>query len=60
LKPLLEVAEFTFGTTTRQVPVFDRGNAGGVVPAIFQPPQGIEQQRRHRLTADDPDYSAHL
>src|SRR6476661_4779621 len=40
------------------LPVYD-GNAGGVVAAIFEPPQTVQEYGRRFCAADISDYSTH-
>ena len=57
-KPLLEVLEFAFRAQPRQVPVLKRRNPGGIVAAIFQPLEQVDDIG-NRLAAENSDYSAH-
>ncbi len=59
-EPLFEIAQLAFGAAAFQMAVLDGRDAGGIVAAIFQPLQRIDQQRRDRLTAENSDNSAHL
>ena len=43
----------------RQRPVFQRGDAGGIIAAIFEPLQRVDETVRHLFAADDADDSAH-
>ena len=58
LKPALEVLELAFGAPPRELAAFERGYARGIIAAIFETLERIDQLRR-RLTADDSDNSAH-
>jgi hypothetical protein len=58
-KPLLEVLEFAFRAQPRQVPVLKRRNPGGIVAAIFQPLERVDELIGNRLAAENSDYSAH-
>ena len=42
-----------------ELPVLERGDAGGIVAAIFEPLQRIDDQRRDRLAAQNADDAAH-
>src|SRR5205807_806103 len=57
---VLQVPQLALGATALEMPILKRGDAGGIVAAIFQPPQRIHQQRRHRRGSEYADYSAHL
>ena len=58
-KPLLQVLELALGAPPRQHAVLERGDARGIVAAIFEALERIDQLRRGRLTADDSDNAAH-
>ena len=55
----LQVDELAFGAPARQFAMLDGRDAGRVVAAVFEPLQRLDEQRRHRRVADDPDYSTH-
>jgi hypothetical protein len=55
----LEVFELAFGPATRQPATFERGNAGRVIAAIFEPPQSFEERSGNRAVPDHADNSAH-
>ena len=57
---VFEVAKLAFGAAARQLALLERGDAGGIVAAIFQPLERIDHQRRDRLTADNSNYAAHV
>src|ERR1700758_3968603 len=59
LQPGLEILELALGAPPRECAVFQRRNARGIVAAIFEALERIDQMRRRRLTADDSDDSAH-
>ena len=59
LEPLLEIPELALGTPSGQMAVLERGDARGIIAAIFEPPQRIDQPRRDRLQSQDSDNSAH-
>ena len=56
---VLEVAELALGAPAGQVPAFQRRHTGRIVAAIFEPLQRIDEQRRHRRLAENPDNAAH-
>ena len=58
-EPRLEIDQLAFGTAAVDVAVDQRGNACGVVAAIFQPLQRLDQQRRDGRFADYSDDAAH-
>ena len=58
-KPLLEVLELAFRAQPRQVSVLKRRDAGGIVAAIFQPLERVDELIGNRLAAENSDYSAH-
>ncbi len=58
-QPRFEVLELALGAPAHQLAAFERGDAGGIVAAIFQPLERIDELRRRRLLPDDPDDAAH-
>ena len=54
-----EIAQLAFGAPARQLAAFQRRDAGGIVAAIFEPLERIDQLRRDRLAAENADNSAH-
>ena len=56
---LLEILELALGAAPRQLAVFERGDARGIVAAIFQALERIDELRRRRFSADDSDNAAH-
>ena len=54
-----EVFQLAFGAPPREHAVFERGDARGIVAAIFEALERIDQLRRSRLAADDSDNAAH-
>ena len=54
-----KIAELALGAAPRDGTMFQRRDAGAVIAAIFEPLQRIDQARRNRLDADDPDNPAH-
>ena len=55
----LEIAEFPLGPPPRQPAAFERRDAGRIVTAVLQPLQRLENERRHRRRAENPDNAAH-
>ena len=58
-QPGFKIAEFAFGAAARQLAVFERGDAGGIIAAIFEALERIDELRRRRLLTYDSDYAAH-
>ena len=55
----LEVAQLALGAPALQPPVLQRGDAGGIVAAVFEPLQRLDDLRRDRRLAEDADDAAH-
>ena len=59
-EPRLEIAQLAFGAPPLE-PAFLQGrDAGGIITSIFEAFQRIDELRRHRRLADDPDNAAHV
>ena len=56
---LFQILQLAFGAAPRQHAVFERGDAGGIIAAIFEALERIDQERRDRFAADDSDNAAH-
>ncbi len=56
---LFQIFQFAFGAPAREQPALKRGDARGVIAAIFEPLQRIDQLVRDGLTAENPDDPAH-
>ena len=54
-----QILEFALGTPSRQRAVLERGDAGGIVAAVFEALERVDEKRCDRLTADDSDNAAH-
>src|SRR3546814_6326126 len=54
-----EVGELALGAAAVDRPVAQRGNARGIVAAILQTLQAVEQQGRHRRLAENTDNATH-
>ena len=52
-KPLLEVLELAFGAAARQRAALQRRDAGGIVAAVFEALERIDELARDRLTAEN-------
>ena len=58
VQPRFEVAELALGAAARQRAALQRGDAGGIVAAIFEALERIDELPRHRLTAENSDNPA--
>jgi hypothetical protein len=56
---VFEIAEFAFGAATPNRAILERGDAGTVIAAIFEPLQRLDHTVRDRRNSDDPDNAAH-
>ena len=54
-----EIAQLALGAPARQPAAFQRRDAGGVIAAIFEALERIDELHRDRLTAENADNSAH-
>src|SRR5262245_19150082 len=54
-----EIAQLAFGSPARELAAFESSNAGGIVAAIFEPLERIDQQARDRFAAENAHDSAH-
>ena len=59
LQALFEIAQLAFGAPPRQVAVLEGGDAGGIVAAIFQALQRVDQLFGDRSLAEDANDPAH-
>ena len=59
LQPLFEVFQFALGTAAHNVVAFQRGDASGIIAAIFQPFERIHQLLRDRAASENADNAAH-
>ena len=59
LQPLFQILEFAFGAAARQMVAFQRGDACGIIAAIFQPFERIHQLLRDRSASQNADNAAH-
>ena len=60
LQPRFEIAELALGAAARQRAAFKRRDAGGIVAAVFQALERIDELPRHRLTAENPNNPAQV
>ena len=56
---LFQISELALGAPAREHAVLEGGDAGGIIAAVFEALERIDQQRRDRLAADDSDNAAH-
>ena len=56
---LFQIAELALGAPARQHALLQGGDAGGIVAAVFEALERIDQERRDRLVADNSDNTAH-
>ena len=56
----LQVLEFALGAPPRELAVLERRHAGGIVAAIFEPLQRIDNRAGDRSGPENPDNSTHL
>ena len=54
-----EVAQLAFGAPARELAAFQRGDAGGIIAAIFEPLERIDQRAGDRLAPENAHNSAH-
>ena len=59
LQSVEEIDQLALGAPAGQPAVLQRRDAGGIVAAVLQPFQRVDEAIRHRLAADDPDDSTH-
>ena len=59
LQPALEIDQLAFGAAAAKLAMLDGRDAGGIIAAIFEPLQRIDEERRDRRLADDSNNSAH-
>ena len=59
LEQLLEIAQLAFGAPPPEMAVLDGGDAGGIVAAIFEPLQRVDQLFGDRPFAEDANDAAH-
>ncbi len=54
-----EVAQLALRTPSRDLAILERCDTGGIVAAVFQPLQGVDDQACDGLTPDNPNNSTH-
>jgi hypothetical protein len=55
----LEVPELALGASPREPPVLERRDAGGIVAAVFEPLQGVDDRTRNGARPENADDSTH-
>ncbi len=58
-EPRFQILQLALGAPPRQHAVLQRGDARGIIAAVFEALERIDQLRRSRLVADDSDNAAH-
>ena len=58
-EPRLEIAQLAFRAPAPELAVLDRGDARGIVAAIFEPLQRVDELARDRALAEDANNAAH-
>ena len=58
-EPRFQILELALGAPPRQHAVLQRGDARGIIAAVFEALERIDQLRRSSLLADDSDNAAH-
>ncbi|OWK20157.1 hypothetical protein AJ88_33990 [Mesorhizobium amorphae CCBAU 01583] len=59
LQQAFEIDQLAFGAPAAKFAMFDGGDAGRVIAAVFEPFQRIDDERRDLLLADNSDDTAH-
>jgi hypothetical protein len=54
-----EIVELALGAAANQRAIVDRTDAGGIIAAIFEPLEAVEQPLRDIAVADNSNYTAH-
>jgi hypothetical protein len=58
-EPRFESAQLALGAPTGELPAFQRGHACGVVAAVLQPLERLDQRARNRFTSENAHNAAH-
>ena len=58
-QPLFKITKFAFRTSAIKFAAHKCGNTSGIIAAVLEPFERINQQRRNITAADNPDYSTH-
>ena len=59
IQPLFEILQLALGAAALEVTAFQRGDAGGIIAAIFKPLEWIHQLLRDRSASQNADNAAH-
>jgi hypothetical protein len=54
-----EVLQLSLGTAALEAPAFQRRHARGIIAAVFEPFERINQLLRNRPVPENPDNAAH-
>ena len=55
----LEIAQLALGAPAGELAALQRGHAGGIIAAVFQPLERIDERARDRLTSENAHNAAH-
>src|SRR5262249_16411622 len=58
-KPRLQLTQLALGAPTRELPVFQRRHAGGIIAAAFEPLERVGQRGGGRFSSENTNDSAH-
>ena len=58
-QPRFQILQLAFGAAALEMVAFQRGDARGIVAAIFQPLERIHQLLRDRSASENADNAAH-
>ena len=58
-EPRFEIAQLALGAPAGELSVLQRGDAGRVVAAVFEPLERVDERARDRLTSENAHNSAH-
>ena len=58
-KPCFELTQLAFGAPARELPVFQRRNTGGIIAAVLQPLERIEQRGSDGFAPENTHDSTH-
>ena len=59
-QPVFQIAELALGAAARQRAAFQRRHARGVIAAVFEALERVDQWPRHRLMAENADNPAQV
>jgi hypothetical protein len=58
-QPRFQIAQLAFRAQPRELPILERGYAGGVIATIFKQFEGADERARNRLASENPYNPAH-